>query len=107
MIYPGHVSHPQNKIVNEQLYGAGTVIALDLKGGQEAAFKFLNAIEVGVISNNLGDSKSIYTHPSTTTHQRVSDQQKKSLSITPGLIRFSVGLEDSEDLITDILQALE
>lgn len=107
MIYPGHVSHPQNEIVNEQLSGAGTVIALDLKGGQEAAFKFLNAIEVGIISNNLGDSKSIYTHPATTTHQRLSDQQKKSLSITPGLIRLSVGLEDSEDLIADILKALD
>ena len=106
MIYPGHFSHPQNKIVNGQLSGAGTVIALDLKGGQEAAFKFLNSIEVGIISNNLGDSKSIYTHPATTTHQRLNDQQKKSLSITPGLIRFSAGLEDFEDLMQDILQAL-
>jgi O-succinylhomoserine sulfhydrylase len=106
MIYPGHASHPQNAIVNEQLLGAGTVIALDLVGGQKAAFKFLNAIEVGIISNNLGDSKSIYTHPATTTHQRLSDEQKKLLSITPGLVRFSVGLEDSEDLIADILQAL-
>ena len=107
MIYPGHVSHPQNKIVNEQLSGAGTVIALDLKGGQQAAFKFLNAIQVGIISNNLGDSKSIYTHPATTTHQRLSERQKGLLSITPGLIRFSVGLEDSGDLIADILQALD
>ena len=106
MIYPGHASHPQNAIVNEQLSGAGTVIALDLVGGQKAAFKFLNAIEVGIISNNLGDSKSIYTHPVTTTHQRLSDAQKKLLSITPGLVRFSVGLEDAEDLIADISQAL-
>lgn len=106
MIYPGHASHPQNAIVNEQLSGAGTVIALDFVGGQKAAFKFLNAIEVGIISNNLGDSKSIYTHPATTTHQRLSDAQKKLLSITPGLVRFSVGLEDAEDLIADISQAL-
>ena len=74
MIYPGHVSHPQNKTVNEQLSGAVTVIALDLIGGREAAFKFLNAIQVGTIANNLGDSKSIYTHPASTTHQRLSER---------------------------------
>jgi len=77
-----------------------------LKGGQDAAFRFLNALEIVVISNNLGDAKSIATHPATTTHQRLSDEQKVTLGITPGLIRLSVGIEDTRDLISDISNAL-
>lgn len=106
-IYPGLKSHAQNALIQEQLNGCGgTVISLDLKGGKDAAFKFLNAMSIPVISNNLGDSKSIATHPATTTHQRLSDEQKDDLGITPGLIRLSVGLEDTDDLITDLTQAI-
>lgn len=107
-IYPGLASHAQSALVKKQLGGkGGTVLSIDLKGGQEAAFKFLNALEIAVISNNLGDAKSIATHPATTTHQRLSDDQKVELGITPGLVRFSVGLEDTDDLIADITRAVE
>jgi O-succinylhomoserine sulfhydrylase len=107
-IYPGLKSHAQNALVQTQLGGAGgTVVSLDLKGGKDAAFKFLNAMTIPVISNNLGDAKSIATHPATTTHQRLSDEQKDDLGITPGLVRFSIGLEDTDDLIADIAQALD
>ncbi|WP_209833437.1 O-succinylhomoserine sulfhydrylase [Ruegeria sp. HKCCE3926] len=107
-LYPGLKTHAQNALVQSQLGGkGGTVLSLDIKGGKDAAFAFLNALTIPVISNNLGDAKSIATHPATTTHQRLSDAQKDELGITPGLIRFSVGLEDAEDLLVDIQQALE
>ncbi|MQY43410.1 O-succinylhomoserine sulfhydrylase [Epibacterium sp. SM1969] len=107
-IYPGLPTHAQNALVQSQLDGkGGTVLSLDLKGGKDAAFKFLNALTIPVISNNLGDAKSIATHPATTTHQRLSDEQKDDLGITPGLVRFSVGLEDADDLIADLSQALQ
>ncbi|MEX0278465.1 MAG: O-succinylhomoserine sulfhydrylase [Ruegeria sp.] len=106
-LYPGLKTHAQNALVQSQLGGkGGTVLSLDIKGGKEAAFAFLNALTIPVISNNLGDAKSIATHPATTTHQRLSDDQKVELGITPGLIRFSVGLEDASDLLADIQQAL-
>ncbi len=108
MIYPGLKRHAQNALVQRQLGGkGGTVVSFDLVGGQAAAFRFLNALEIAVISNNLGDAKSIATHPATTTHQRLPEDQKAELGITPGLIRFSVGLEDAADLIADITRALE
>ncbi|WP_171121074.1 MULTISPECIES: O-succinylhomoserine sulfhydrylase [unclassified Ruegeria] len=107
ILYPGLKTHAQNALVQSQLGGkGGTVLSLDIKGGKEAAFAFLNAMTIPVISNNLGDAKSIATHPATTTHQRLSDTQKDELGITPGLIRFSVGLEDAGDLLADIRQAL-
>ena len=106
-IYPGHPDHPQHALVMRDMGMGGTVISLDLKGGQEAAFRFLNALNIAVISNNLGDAKSIATHPATTTHQRLSDDQKVTLGITPGLVRFSVGIEDPEDLLADVLAALD
>ncbi|MGB3243177.1 MAG: O-succinylhomoserine sulfhydrylase [Sulfitobacter sp.] len=105
-IYPGLKSHAQNALVQRQMGQGGTVLSLDLKGGKAEAFAFLNAIEVGVISNNLGDAKTILTHPATTTHQRLSEEQRASLGITDGLVRISVGLEDVSDLQADILQAL-
>ncbi|MGK7652459.1 O-succinylhomoserine sulfhydrylase [Roseovarius sp. B08] len=107
VIYPGHASHAQHELVKRQMGKGGTVIALDIKGGQAAAFRFLNALNIVIISNNLGDAKSIATHPATTTHQRLSDEQKDVLGITPGLVRLSVGIEDAEDLIADVMQALE
>ncbi|MEM6577528.1 MAG: O-succinylhomoserine sulfhydrylase [Pseudomonadota bacterium] len=106
-IYPGHPDHAQHGLVQQQMDGGGTVIALDLAGGQAAAFRFLNALQIVLISNNLGDAKSIATHPATTTHQRLPQEQKDALGITPGLVRFSVGLEDSDDLVADVLAALE
>ncbi|WP_299283370.1 O-succinylhomoserine sulfhydrylase [uncultured Tateyamaria sp.] len=108
VIFPGHSSHAQHALVQTQMGGkGGTVLSLDLKGGQEAAFRFLNALTIPVISNNLGDAKSILTHPATTTHQRLPQDQKDILGITPGLVRMSVGIEDPDDLIADVLQALE
>jgi O-succinylhomoserine sulfhydrylase len=107
VIYPGLESHPDHAVAARQLEKSGTVIALDLKGGQAAAFRFLNALEIVIISNNLGDAKSIATHPATTTHQRLTTEQREALGITPGLVRLSVGLEDGGDLIADLLAALE
>ncbi|OIQ27122.1 MAG: O-succinylhomoserine sulfhydrylase [Alphaproteobacteria bacterium MedPE-SWcel] len=106
-IYPGLASHAQRDLVERQLNGkGGTVLSLDLKGGKEAAFAFLDALTIPVISNNLGDAKSIATHPATTTHQRLSESQRADLGITDGLVRLSVGLEDTDDLIADLRQAL-
>ncbi|MFU8898699.1 MAG: O-succinylhomoserine sulfhydrylase [Roseinatronobacter sp.] len=107
VIYPGLASHPQHAIASAQMDGFGTVLALDIKAGKEAAFRFLNALQVAVISNNLGDARSIVTHPATTTHQRLPEDQKVALGITQGLIRVSVGLEDAADLIGDIRAALD
>jgi len=107
VLYPGHESHVQYGLAQEIMGAGGTVVALDLAGGQEAAFHFLNALNIVVISNNLGDAKSIATHPATTTHQRLPDDQKQALGITPGLIRLSLGIEDTRDLIADVLGALD
>ncbi|MFN3144814.1 MAG: O-succinylhomoserine sulfhydrylase [Paracoccaceae bacterium] len=107
VIYPGLPSHPQHAIAAAQMEAGGTVLAIDVKGGQEAAFKVLNALEIFIISNNLGDAKSIVTHPATTTHQRLPDDQKVALGITPGLVRVSVGLEAPADLIADLRAALD
>ena len=106
MIYPGHCSHPQRALVKQQMGEGGTVLSIDVAGGQEATFKFLNALQIVIISNNLGDAKSIATHPATTTHQRLPEAQKTILGITPGLVRLSIGLEDQADLIADFHQAL-
>ncbi len=107
VIYPGLAAHAQHDLVKRQMGQGGTVLSLDIKGGKDAAFKFLNAIQIGVISNNLGDAKTILTHPATTTHQRLPQDQKDVLGITPGLVRISIGLEDAADLKADILQALQ
>ena len=107
VIYPGLASHPQHATAMAQIGSGGTVIALDLHGGKEAAFRFLNALKIVTISNNLGDAKSIVTHPATTTHQRLSEETRAALGITPGLVRLSVGLEDPADLLADIRGALD
>ncbi|MFT4784400.1 MAG: O-succinylhomoserine sulfhydrylase [Paracoccaceae bacterium] len=106
VLFPGLDSHPQHTLAMQQMEQGGTVLSLDILGGQAAAFRFLNALEIFTISNNLGDAKSIVTHPATTTHQRLSDAQKDMLGITPGLVRVSIGLEDTDDLIADLLSAL-
>ncbi len=106
VIYPGLASHRQHALAARQMEGgAGTVLAFDT-GSKSAAFRLLNALRIVTISNNLGDAKSIVTHPATTTHQRLPDDQKEALGITPGLVRLSVGLEDERDLRADLEQAL-
>jgi O-succinylhomoserine sulfhydrylase len=107
LIYPGLPSHPQHALAIAQMGSGGTMLAFDIKGGKDAAFRFMNALEIVKISNNLGDAKSIATHPATTTHQRLPQDQKDRLGITPGLIRLSVGLEDAGDLIADLTEALD
>jgi O-succinylhomoserine sulfhydrylase len=106
VIYPGLASHPQAGLAQSQMGSGGTIVSFTVRGGKEAAFRFLNALQIIKISNNLGDAKSIATHPATTTHSRLPDDQKQLLGIAPGLIRLSVGLEDPEDLLADLLQAL-
>ena len=106
VIYPGLETHPQYDLCREQMEKGGTVIAFELLGGKQAAFSLMNSLELVLISNNLGDAKSIITHPATTTHQRLSAERRKQLGITQGLLRLSVGLEDSKDLIKDLSSAL-
>jgi O-succinylhomoserine sulfhydrylase len=106
VIYPGIESHPQHDLVKRQMGEGGTMLAIEISGGKEASYRFLNACQIGVISNNLGDAKTILTPPAFTTHQRLPQDQKDALGITPGLVRVSVGLEDADDLIADFMQAL-
>ena len=106
VIYPGLADHPQHDLNAAQMQGGGTMMALELDGGKEAAFRFPNALRIVLISNNLGDAKSIITHPATTTHQRLSEDQRKVLGITPGLLRLSIGLEDAGDIVADLKGAL-
>ena len=87
--------------------GASTMIALDVKGGKAGAFRFLNALKLIRISNNLGDAKSLVTHPATTTHQRFTPEQRAEMGIPDGLVRLSVGLEHRDDLLADLTSALE
>jgi len=107
VLYPHLKSHPQHAQALALMDEGGTVIAIDVKGGKDAAFKLLNALKIFTISNNFADAKSIVTHPATTTHQRLPDDRKAELGITPGLIRVSCGLEDTGDLIADMMWALD
>jgi len=107
VIYPGLADHPQHALAARQMQAGGTVLSIDVAGGRDGAFRVLDALEIFTISNNLGDAKSIVTHPATTTHQRLPDDRKAQLGITPGLIRISVGLEDPDDLLDDLRAALD
>jgi O-succinylhomoserine sulfhydrylase len=107
LIYPGRSDHPQAELIARQMTGGSTLICFDLKGGKTAAFAFENALETILISNNLGDSKSLITHPATTTHKNLSDAARAELGIGDGTLRLSVGLEDVSDLIDDIDDALK
>ena len=107
VIYPGRKDHPQADIIAKQMSGGSTLVAFELKGGKEAAFKLQNALEIVRISNNLGDSKSLITHPATTTHKNLTDEARAELGISPGTVRFSAGIEDGEDLVEDFARALE
>jgi len=106
VLYPGRADHPQADIVKKQMLGGGTMVAFDLAGGKPAAFAFANALSIIKISNNLGDAKSLITHPATTTHQRLTPEARASLGIGDGMLRLSVGLEDVEDLLDDLRGAL-
>ena len=107
LIYPGRADHPQADIIKKQMRAGSTLCSFEVKGGKEGAFRFLNGLQLIGITNNLGDAKSLVTHPTTTTHQRLTPDQRAELGIGDGLIRFSAGLEHSDDLIEDLLTALE
>jgi len=107
VLYPGRADHPQAALAKAQMSSGGTMLAFEVRGGKEAAFRMANALGIVGISNNLGDAKSLVTHPETTTHQRLKPEQRAALGIGPGLLRLSVGLEDADDLIEDLCQALD
>ncbi|GHD47108.1 O-succinylhomoserine sulfhydrylase [Thalassobaculum fulvum] len=104
--YPGLESHPQHALAKRQMSGFGSLVTLELPGGKAAAFRFLDALQLIDISNNLGDAKSLVCHPATTTHSRLTDAERADIGVTPGVVRLSIGLEDPEDLIEDIDRAL-
>ncbi len=106
VIYPGRSDHPQHNLAQAQMSMPGNMIAFEVKGGKEAAFKLANHLDVIKISNNLGDAKSLITHPATTTHQRLTPEARGSLGISDAMLRLSVGLEDATDLTEDISLAL-
>ena len=105
--YPGLKSHPQYQLARKMMSGFGTLIAFEISGGKEQAFAFLDALQLIKISNNLGDTKSLACHPASTTHMNIGPEERALLQIEDGHIRLSVGLEDVEDLIDDLTQALE
>ncbi|WP_456683120.1 O-succinylhomoserine sulfhydrylase [Bradyrhizobium sp. USDA 3311] len=107
LIYPGRADHPQAALVKKQMRGGSTLVGFEVKGGKAAAFRVLNELKLAKISNNLGDAKSLVTHPATTTHQRLKPEDRAALGISEGFIRFSAGLEHADDLIEDLTAALE
>jgi O-succinylhomoserine sulfhydrylase len=107
LIYPSRADHPQAELVKKQMRAGSTLVGFEVKGGKAAAFRTLNALKISRISNNLGDARSLVTHPSTTTHQRLKPEARAELGISEGFIRFSAGLEHCDDLIEDLQQALE
>ena len=107
MLYPGRADHPQAEIARKQMRAGSTLVAFEIKGGKAGAFRFQDALKLTRISNNLGDAKSLITHPATTTHQRLTAKARADLGITDGLVRFSAGLEHPDDLMEDLLAALE
>jgi O-succinylhomoserine sulfhydrylase len=107
VIYPFHPDHPQHNLARAQMDGGGGVVAFEVAGGKASAFQFANALNLIDVSNNLGDAKSLITHPETTTHSKVAPEERAALGITPGLMRVAVGLEDADDLCEDLEQALK
>src|SRR4051812_45399726 len=107
LIYPGRADHPQADVVKKQMRAGSTLVGFEVKGGKAGAFRFLNGLKLARISNNLGDAKSLVTHPATTTHQRLTPEARAELGISEGFVRFSAGLEHRDDLIEDFAAALE
>ncbi|KQK29535.1 O-succinylhomoserine sulfhydrylase [Bosea thiooxidans] len=106
VIFPGHKNHPQAEIIARQMSGPSTMIAFEVPGGKEGAYRLLDACKLIRISNNLGDAKSLIVHPATTTHQRFTPEVRAAMGVSDGLIRLSIGLEHHDDLIADLEQAL-
>ncbi|MDP7651288.1 MAG: O-succinylhomoserine sulfhydrylase [Rhodospirillales bacterium] len=106
VLYPGLESHPQYALASAQMSAGGTVVAFEFRGGRKKAFRFVNALGMVDISNNLGDTKSLVTHPASTTHQRLTPQERSQMGITEGMVRLSVGLEDADDIKDDLDRAL-
>jgi O-succinylhomoserine sulfhydrylase len=107
LIYPGRSDHPQADVAKKQMKAGSTLCSFEVKGGKDGAFRFLNRLKLIGITNNLGDAKSLVTHPTTTTHQRLTPAQRAELGIGDGLIRFSAGLEHPDDIVEDLLAALD
>lgn len=107
VLYPGRADHPQAAIARKQMSGGSTLVTFEVEGGRKTAFTVCNSTKVIRISNNLGDAKSLICHPSTTTHQRMSEEARLEFGITQGMLRLSVGLEDPDDLLEDLAQALD
>jgi O-succinylhomoserine sulfhydrylase len=107
LVYPGREDHPQAATARKQMRAGSTLVGFEVKGGKAAAFRCLNALKLSRISNNLGDAKSLVTHPATTTHQRLPPEARAELGISEGFVRFSTGLEHADDLIEDLYAALE
>lgn len=112
ILYPGRADHPQHALAMRQMKGGGTLVAFDVAdpqggGGKAASFRFIDALRLIDIANNLGDTKSMVTHPATTTHMRIGPEERARLNINDGTVRLSVGLEDADDLIEDLAQALD
>jgi O-succinylhomoserine sulfhydrylase len=107
LIYPGRPDHPQAEVAHRQMKAGSTLVAFEIKGGKAAAFRFQDALKLVRISNNLGDAKSLITHPATTTHQRLTPAARAELGISDGLVRLSCGLEHPDDLMEDLFAALE
>ncbi|MGB8365471.1 MAG: O-succinylhomoserine sulfhydrylase [Rhizomicrobium sp.] len=106
VLYPFRADHPQHDLARAQMSGGGGVVTFEVDGGKEAAFRFANALKLIDVSNNLGDTKSLVTHPATTTHQRLTPEARAALGVTEGMMRLSVGLEDAADLCEDLAEAL-
>ena len=107
VLYPGRPDHPQHALAAKQMSDFGGVVTFDVKAGKQVVFAALNRLQIVDISNNLGDAKSLVTHPATTTHMRIGAEERAKLGITDGTIRISVGLEDVEDIVADLVQALD
>jgi O-succinylhomoserine sulfhydrylase len=106
LIYPGRTDHPQAAVAHKQMRAGSTLVAFEVKGGKAAAFRFQDALKLVRISNNLGDAKSLITHPATTTHQRLTPAQRAELGISDGFLRLSAGLEHPDDLVEDVMAGL-
>ncbi len=107
LFYPGRADHPQADVIKRQMSGGSTLVAFEVEGGKDGAFRFQNALRLVRISNNLGDAKSLITHPATTTHQRFTPEVRAAMGVSDGLVRLSIGLEHPQDIIDDLSRALE
>jgi O-succinylhomoserine sulfhydrylase len=106
VLYPFRDDHPQHNLARAQMTGGGGVVTFEVEGGKQAAFRVAAALALIDVSNNLGDTKSLITHPGTTTHQRMSPEARADLGVSEGMLRLSVGLEDPDDICEDLAGAL-